>query len=63
MSSLINISVLAKEVYDAFEEICRANPELRLELSAKGELIQMTPTGWVTGDKNSRLISRFVEWR
>lgn len=58
----INVSVIAKEVSDSFEKICAANPELRLELSAKGELIQMSPTGMETGDKNSRLISRFVVW-
>ncbi|ELR96683.1 Uma2 family endonuclease [Gloeocapsa sp. PCC 73106] len=60
--NLINVSVIGKEVLDAFEEICAANPELRLELSAKGELITLSPTGMETGDKNSRLISRFVVW-
>jgi len=62
MSNLINVAAIVKEVGNAFEEICAANPELKLELSAKGELIQMSPTGWVTGSKNSRLISRFVVW-
>ena len=60
--NLINVSVIAKEVSDAFEKICAANPDLRLELSAKGELISLSPAGMETGDKNSRLISRFVVW-
>lgn len=48
---------------EQFAEIASANPELRLELSAKGQLIVMPPTGMDTGDRNSSLGGQFYVWR
>ncbi len=47
---------------DQFYELCRANPDLRIERSATGELIFMPPTGGETGKRNAKLIARFVVW-
>ena len=38
-----------------FAQVCAANPEAVLELSADGHLITMTPTGGETGSRNSEL--------
>jgi Uma2 family endonuclease len=45
-----------------FESLCRDNPDLRLELTATGELIVMPPTGSKTGVRNSALISMIDQW-
>lgn len=47
---------------EQFEKLCRENPELRIELTSKGELIIMPPTGMKTGWRNSKLNHRLVEW-
>ena len=45
---------------EQFTQLCRENPELRLELTAQKELVIMPPTGFKTGRRNSRL-SRHVD--
>jgi len=40
---------------EEFIKLCAANPEMKLERSAKGELIVMSPTGGETGSFNSDL--------
>ncbi len=45
-----------------FYRLCQANRDLRLELTAKGNLIIMPPTGWDTGYRNSTLNHRVVSW-
>ena len=47
---------------DKFLELCLDNPTLRLELTAKGELIVMGPTSSETGRRNARLTFRLCEW-
>ena len=47
---------------DEFLRLCRDNRDLRLELTADGELIVMSPTGSNTGSKNSRINFRLAEW-
>ncbi len=47
---------------DQFEQICAANPQAVLELTADGQLISMTPTGSETGARNSRLVMRLLLW-
>jgi Uma2 family endonuclease len=41
---------------DQFEQVCQANPDAVLELSAQGQLIAMTPTGSETSARNSTLL-------
>jgi Uma2 family endonuclease len=45
-----------------FEVLCHDNPDLRLELTATGELIVMPPPGSKTGMRNSILGLRVGEW-
>lgn len=47
---------------DQFYRLCRDNPELRMELGSKGELIVMSPTGAKTGWRNSKLNQRLANW-
>jgi Uma2 family endonuclease len=47
---------------EQFELVCAENPQAVLELSADGQLIQMTPTGSETGARNSRLVMRLLLW-
>ncbi len=47
---------------EQFDQVCQDNPDLRLELTAHGELIIMPPTGLPTGNRNSRLTRRLDEW-
>ncbi len=45
-----------------FERVAADNPELRLELTAEGDLIVMPPTGVETGRRNSRITQRLLNW-
>jgi Uma2 family endonuclease len=47
---------------DQFYDLCRANPELKIERSATGEITFMPPTGGETGKRNAKLNARFVNW-
>jgi Uma2 family endonuclease len=47
---------------DRFYQLCRNNPELKFERTAKGELIIMPPTGGETGRRNSNLIIDIGIW-
>ena len=47
---------------DQFYRFCRDNPDLRIEMTAAGELIVMSPTNPNTGRKNARIISRLDTW-
>ena len=45
-----------------FLAFCEANPELRIERTAQGEVIIMSPTGWESGRRNALLIAALVRW-
>jgi Uma2 family endonuclease len=47
---------------EQFELLCRENRELRLELTARKELIIMPPTGSKTGRRNSTYTQRLGNW-
>ena len=47
---------------DQFDKLCQANPDLRIELTSKGELIIMPPTGMKTGWRNGKITGRLFEW-
>jgi Uma2 family endonuclease len=47
---------------EQFYRLCIDNPELRIELTAQGELILMSPTGAKTGHRNSELNYQLVDW-
>src|SRR5206468_5614927 len=52
----------AKLTEEQFMHLCQENPELRIELTAKGELVIMPPTGSKTGLRNSTLTYDLVAW-
>jgi len=47
---------------EQFEELCRNSPDLKFELSSKGELIIVPPTSPESGWKNTKLIARTDNW-
>jgi Uma2 family endonuclease len=47
---------------DDLFEFCAANRDLRIERTADGELLIMSPTGGETGRRNFDLIGQFARW-
>lgn len=47
---------------EEFEQIVAVNQELRLELTATGELVIMSPTGGETGNRNFDLLGQLWFW-
>ena len=47
---------------EQFYQLCQDNPDLRFELTAKRELVIMTPTGSKTGWRNSKINQRLANW-
>lgn len=47
---------------EAFYDLCRSNPDLRLERTSNGELIVMPPTGGETGDCNDEISYQLRAW-
>ncbi|MBD2595825.1 Uma2 family endonuclease [Nostoc spongiaeforme FACHB-130] len=47
---------------EQFYQICLANDEWRIELTAEGELIIMPPTGGESGIRNSGLTAKLYIW-
>ncbi|KAI9131808.1 Uma2 family endonuclease [Acaryochloris sp. CCMEE 5410] len=45
-----------------FERLCQDNPDLRLELTASGELITMPPAGWESSKRNAELTRLVGNW-
>ena len=45
-----------------FQQLCQDNEDLRLELTADGELIIMAPTGGTTGSRNAEITSQLTIW-
>ena len=45
-----------------FEQLCQDNPELRLELTANGELVTMAPAGYESSRKNGDLYYQVATW-
>jgi Uma2 family endonuclease len=48
--------------HEQFLQLVKANPDLRLELSAQGQLSIMSPTGSESGHRNAELTADFVVW-
>ncbi|HEX8738299.1 MAG TPA: Uma2 family endonuclease [Pyrinomonadaceae bacterium] len=52
----------ARLTEEQFEELCRNHPDLKFELSAKGELIVMPPTSMESGWRNTDLTTEVNLW-
>ena len=59
---LVQIPNTLRVTDDQFLELVRANPDLRMECTAEGELIVMSPTGSEGGNYNAELTTDFVIW-
>lgn len=58
----LNITPILKLTNEQFEQLAAANQDLSLELTAKGELIIMPPTGGETGERNFEISGQFWYW-
>ncbi len=47
---------------DQFFEFCRINRDLRIERTANGDLLIMSPTGGETGARNALLVGQLALW-
>lgn len=54
--------VLPQLTSEQLFELCRANPELRVERTAQGEILIMPPTGGETGSRNAAVITQLTNW-
>jgi Uma2 family endonuclease len=59
---ILNLRPTIELTEDQFFQLCLNNRDLRLERTAQGELIIMPPTGWGSGNRNSRLTQRLGNW-
>ena len=60
---LVDISHITLRLTHAeFEQLCQDNPEMRLELTANGELIIMVPAGWESSERNGDLTTQVSTW-
>ncbi|MEO0835691.1 MAG: Uma2 family endonuclease [Cyanobacteria bacterium J06642_3] len=47
---------------DSLFDFCQLNSHLRIERTATGELVIMSPTGSETGNRNAKLIQQLANW-
>ncbi|MEM6836960.1 MAG: Uma2 family endonuclease [Cyanobacteria bacterium P01_C01_bin.120] len=62
LNVLIQIPSALRITDGQFLELVRANPDLRMERTAEGELIVMSPTGSEGGNYNAELTTDFGIW-
>jgi Uma2 family endonuclease len=58
----LDLRPVIRLTHEQFEQIALANRDLRLELTADGELVLMPPTGGNTGRRNSDLTTEITLW-
>lgn len=58
----LNLDAVVQLTDDTFYALCRANPNIQFERTAKGELIVMPPTGGETGRRNLDLSMQMGIW-
>jgi Uma2 family endonuclease len=60
---LLNVQRITLRVtHQEFEKLCQDNPDLRLELTANGELITMVPVALESSEKNGDLFGEVWAW-
>jgi Uma2 family endonuclease len=62
MNTILKLEPVVYLSSEQFTSICHANPEAKLELTARGELVIVSPTGGETGNKNIKLLARLENW-
>lgn len=58
----LDLSSLTRLTDERFEQLCRDNPEMRLERTATGELVAMAPAGSDSGRLNLSLSAQLWIW-
>ncbi len=61
-SLTLNLPPILSLSDEQFEQLALANEDIRLELTAQGELIIMSPTGGETGNRNFELYLDLGNW-
>ncbi len=60
---LVDIShITLRLTHQEFEQLCQDNPQMRLELTATGEVIIMVPAGWESSERNGDLTTQVSTW-
>jgi Uma2 family endonuclease len=59
---ILNLSPAIELTDEQFLQLCQNNRDLQFERTAEGELIIMPPTGWGSGNRNSKLTQRLGNW-
>jgi Uma2 family endonuclease len=59
----LSLKSLTEKITDGvLEQLCRENPEAKLETNARGQLIVMSPTGSQSGQRNGKLFFQVELW-
>jgi Uma2 family endonuclease len=58
----LNLNPIVKLTDEQFFQLCQENENIRLERTAKGELIIMSPAGGETGSSNAGLTAQIWIW-
>jgi Uma2 family endonuclease len=58
----LNLEPVVKLTPEQFCRLCDSNPEAKLEMTSLGELVVMSPTGGMSGNRNIKLSSRLEGW-
>lgn len=62
MSVTLQLPLVLRPTDEQFEQLAAANRELQLELTTRGELIIMPPTGGETGNRNFEIYIDLGNW-
>jgi Uma2 family endonuclease len=62
MSVTLQLPLVLKLTDEQFEQLAAANRELQLELTTRGELIIMPPTGGEAGNRNFEIYIDLGNW-
>ena len=60
--SILRMPATALFTSSQFYDLCRANPDWKLERTSQGDLVVMAPTGGETGARNANLLIRLGVW-
>ncbi|NJM78252.1 MAG: Uma2 family endonuclease [Acaryochloridaceae cyanobacterium RU_4_10] len=58
----LNLDAVTTLTHEQFWQLSLTNRDIRLELTAQGELIVMPPTGWESGKHNANLTTDLNIW-
>jgi Uma2 family endonuclease len=62
MSTVLDLSPITQLTREQFYQLCRANRDVPLERSPRGELIIVSPVGGESGNQEARLIIKVGVW-